>query len=498
MALAEIRVKVVPDLSPLRDGLRAVVESLDLAEAGVVAPAEAPEANPANPPTPAQPAPAGNLPPAGASVDADLTPTPDGEPEDAEPKEVAECVVSDGTPNGPAGYAEMKQEILKFRDLSGVMTCTINDIEIFGTGTWKGIVWKRDDLVQIAENYNALRDRFEPPLKIGHYNAIVEASHSQDDSMPAIGWATSLRVVDQPNGAKLIADFSDVPKMVRDVIARRGYRRVSAEIYSDFVDGATGKRYGRVLRAVALLGAELPEVKTLKDVLLLYGEPRPMAGTPGEYVVICTDSEQNNGGSTVTPEEIAALKAQMAEVLKANQALQAQNATLMSETQAQKIRAAETEAKAFCESLKGRGIITPALEPLASAALLAATRLETNASPDQALVYSEASNRRGLAQSIRDLLAAIPPVVVLAAEIAPAQPAGAAPIVNQTPGMPPAQPTALKPKVQMHSDGLEREWPVQGGDTMAKARAYMTAHPGVGVEKAIQAIQLAESGRQIL
>lgn len=200
----------------------------------------------------------------------------------------------------------------------------------------------------------------------------------------------------------------------------------------------------------------------------------------------------------MTPEEIAALKAQMAEVLKANQALQAQNATLMSETQAQKIRAAETEAKAFCESLKGRGIITPALEPLASAALLAATRLETNASPDQALVYSEASNRRGLAQSIRDLLAAIPPVVVLAAEIAPAQPAGAAPIVNQTPGMPPAQPTALKPKVQMHSDGLEREWPVQGGDTMAKARAYMTAHPGVGVEKAIQAIQLAESGRQIL
>jgi hypothetical protein len=78
--------------------------------------------------------------------------------------------------------------------------------------------------------------------------------------LPASGWITDLR----RRGTKLVADVDQVAKPVVKLIRSGAYRTVSSEIYPDFQ--CQGRSYGPTLRQVALLGAEVPAVKTLADI----------------------------------------------------------------------------------------------------------------------------------------------------------------------------------------------------------------------------------------
>ena len=71
-------------------------------------------------------------------------------------------------------------------------------------------------------------------------------------------------------GSKLVADFVDIPREIYQLIQNKAYRKVSCEIYNDIQIGE--KKHRKFLGAVALLGSEMPAVRSLKDILSQYSE----------------------------------------------------------------------------------------------------------------------------------------------------------------------------------------------------------------------------------
>jgi hypothetical protein len=126
------------------------------------------------------------------------------------------------------------------------------DAEIFSVGSWNGDKYSESDLQDIADNFNALADNVKPPVKLGH---------AWKEGQPALGWVKTLKRI----GSKLVATLTDVPQIVYDAIQAGRYKRVSSEIYWNYKSKA-GKTYNYVLKAVALLGADIPAVSDLKDL----------------------------------------------------------------------------------------------------------------------------------------------------------------------------------------------------------------------------------------
>lgn len=135
------------------------------------------------------------------------------------------------------------------------------ELEIFSTGKWNGADYSDGDLDNMVENFNILGSKVKAPLKIGHND---KQELVKSDGMPAIGWVQELK----RQGNKLIAKVTDIPKKVYELISRKAYRRVSSEIIWNFRDA--GNIYKRVLCGVALLGADMPAVSNLSDILGLY------------------------------------------------------------------------------------------------------------------------------------------------------------------------------------------------------------------------------------
>jgi cation transport regulator len=149
-------------------------------------------------------------------------------------------------------------------------TVDIPGVEILAVGKWNGSVtrtYKLETLQNLVKSFKALAGdvglNYEPPLKLGHDDnqAII-----QESGLPSIGWVKALRV----KGDKLIADFKGVPKKLADIIKAGGYKKVSSELYFDYKLG--GRTWPAVLKAVALLGADVPAVKTIADIRAAYDE----------------------------------------------------------------------------------------------------------------------------------------------------------------------------------------------------------------------------------
>ena len=150
-------------------------------------------------------------------------------------------------------------------------TVDLKDVEIFAEGTWlgknsapEGDTYTAQDLENMVTAFEELKDRIKPPAKLGHDFA---QKFAQQSGLPALGWVTGLKKV----GTKLLADVSQIPGKVAELIKAGAYKRISPEIIWDFTDSVSNKVYPRVLKAVALLGAELPAVNTLDDIMALYG-----------------------------------------------------------------------------------------------------------------------------------------------------------------------------------------------------------------------------------
>lgn len=141
----------------------------------------------------------------------------------------------------PEGYedAERLAELEHSHNIRGV--------EIFATGTWNGDEYTEKDLDDMVAAFKALD--YRPALKVGHTK--------DKPGDPAYGWVTNLRKV----GGKLVADFESMHASVITALRDKRYDRVSSEIYFNFKRGADTFR--RALKAVALLGAEVPAVAKL-------------------------------------------------------------------------------------------------------------------------------------------------------------------------------------------------------------------------------------------
>ena len=150
-------------------------------------------------------------------------------------------------------------------------TVDIPGVEIFAVGTHNGQKYTDADLDEIVRAFQELRNGgnggYSPPIKLDH-NDGQPIFDDVPDGGPAFGWVDNLRRV----GEKLVADFRAVPAKLKELIDAGAYRGRSAEIWWNLeVDG---KKYARALKAVALLGVNMPAVRSLKDIAKLYeGQP---------------------------------------------------------------------------------------------------------------------------------------------------------------------------------------------------------------------------------
>ena len=139
-------------------------------------------------------------------------------------------------------------------------TFNINGVEIFSTGVWNGDKYSKKDLDAMVKNFD--ETGFQPPLKLGHN----EEQPEMKDGAPALGYVDKIYTT----GNKLLADFKELPKKVYEAIKRGNYKRVSSEIYWNYKNN--GSVLDRVLKAVALLGSEIPAVTNLEAIEGLYAK----------------------------------------------------------------------------------------------------------------------------------------------------------------------------------------------------------------------------------
>jgi hypothetical protein len=174
------------------------------------------------------------------------------------------------------------------------MSNKIHAAEIFQTGTWNGLTFTDTDLDAIVSAFSALQQEAQVPLKFGH-NADQEIT----DGQPAIGWVE--RVWKQGN--KLLADFSSVPTVVFEAINKKLYKKVSIELLRNFK--RNGASFPWVLDAVALLGADKPAVRDLKDLQAL-SMARQLAGASFLRVAAFTQDSTIGAQPTMTDAEMQA------------------------------------------------------------------------------------------------------------------------------------------------------------------------------------------------
>jgi hypothetical protein len=182
------------------------------------------------------------------------------------------------------GYSEEGAEVYE-----------LQDIEVFATGKWKGEEYTEADLDNMVHNFDLLGHKYKAPLKLGHDE---KQKLAQADGYPAIGWVKGLK----RSGNKLLATFSSVPKKIKQLIDRKAYGRFSSEILWNF--NFSGNVHKRVLRGVALLGADMPAVTSINDILSLYSETDVPNGELHAYYELTETGK--DGGTMPTVEELQA------------------------------------------------------------------------------------------------------------------------------------------------------------------------------------------------
>lgn len=167
-----------------------------------------------------------------------------------------------------------------------LQTVDLPAVEILSTGgPVRGIgspaggdFYSRADLETIAEASRELAAEIKAPMKIGHSDAQTLLQNSglpapSPGEHPAVGWldGATARVIDGENGveAVLVMDAKSVPRAFSELITAGAYRTRSSELRRA-TSQVTGKTYEWVISGLAWLGAKLPAVQTLADVVALY------------------------------------------------------------------------------------------------------------------------------------------------------------------------------------------------------------------------------------
>ena len=193
-------------------------------------------------------------------------------------------------------YEELKKNAMETFDLVG--------LEVFAEGKWNGDEYNQKDLDEMVKAFQQTKDKVKPYLKIGHG---TDQSLLRDDELPAAGYITNL----YRQGTKLLADVTKVPKKIYDLIRVGAYSRVSAEIYWNI--SILGRTFKRMLKAVALLGAEMPAVTDLKGIMDLYSLAGDAGGLQPETEPKVYSIGRTDLAKEATMDELEQVKASLAD-----------------------------------------------------------------------------------------------------------------------------------------------------------------------------------------
>lgn len=193
-------------------------------------------------------------------------------------------------------------------------TRSIEGVELLAVGTWQGggcpdggCKFTTKDLDNAVAAWEATSSDLRPPVKLGHDD---NQKLLQADGYPAAGWVTNLRRI----GKKLVGDLENVPKRVAELIAAGAYRTRSVELQRDYEVG--GKDWPLVLTGVALLGADLPAVESLKDIAKLYQSLQlTYEESDGARYVVFAEAAPTDDMATLT-DELDGLVSRMELVMK--------------------------------------------------------------------------------------------------------------------------------------------------------------------------------------
>lgn len=227
----------------------------------------------------------------------------------------------------------------------------LNGVEIFKVGTHNGDAYTSEDIDDIVDAFNALD--YQPALKLGH---------DKSPGAPAIGYISKL----WRKGDTLMANFSDIPEKIFAAIKDKMFNRVSAEIWFNLE--RAGKKYRRALKALALLGAEVPAVAGLKPLADLFSdfhgdlhETEEFAFSTDEALRAASAANKqggsNHGDKSMSGKDTKdkSNDEQLAEVLQKFEALQKHSEEEKGKREAAEAKLAELQAKIDKQSKGGGG-----------------------------------------------------------------------------------------------------------------------------------------------
>jgi hypothetical protein len=117
-------------------------------------------------------------------------------------------------------------------------TATLRNVEVLEAVDADGNPFTADDLRAAALNFSDFRHLIEPPFVVGHEEEqrLAGGLGLSNTGIPAFGWVDRMDVVEQAdrNGKVrpvLVTDVQDVHAGLADLIGRKAYRKVSAEMW---------------------------------------------------------------------------------------------------------------------------------------------------------------------------------------------------------------------------------------------------------------------------
>lgn len=247
-----------------------------------------------------------------------------------------------GTPFMPPGKACRRDAFASWLEQRDGLS-RLDSRPIFAVGEHNGKPYTKADLAAIVAAYQPLLDQIRPRIKVGHDDAQAYArkrfaSFGTDPNekslgLPALGFIANLRLNDAYTdrrgrpveaGTQIIADFVNMPRDVAEAVTNLEYPDVSAEIIRGYRDKREpDKTWPLVLKAVALLGDELPAVRTLGPLV-------EHNTSEGDQIEIITFSQGDfsmpeniaPAGQSSTMADVVALLKQLLELQKKDIALE--------------------------------------------------------------------------------------------------------------------------------------------------------------------------------
>lgn len=220
----------------------------------------------------------------------------------------------------------------------------IKDVEIFQTGEWNGDEYTVKDLNSMVDAFPKVG--FQVPIKLGH---------KEESGAQAWGWVRNLRRV----GKKLLCDFHDLPEKLYDAIVDHRYDHISSEIFWEMKRGA--EEFSRVLKAVALLGAETPAVSGLKPLREAVFTKSNQSAIEFRRIVLC--SKTTNGARKETT-KMSVTKTNTTDLRQRRRELSAEigKANLAGETE--KVATLQDELDSVLDAIDAAATAATGVDPL--------------------------------------------------------------------------------------------------------------------------------------